>query len=847
MAYGSLLAGRILAPCCDWRAGLRRNGLLRCLCRLPLRLCLMQLALLFCLAPAHAAPPCQRPDVSQLSSQPLHMTPCLSILEDSSARLTLHEVHDQMPAGRFRDDIRRRGHFGISSSAWWLRLELRNNSAQTQQMMLELRYANLGLVSLYEGESTAGAEQFNSVHTGNTLPFTSRAWPNHHFIFPLKIAAHSEHTLYLRIAGADTLETPLWLWREAEFLQAEQQDYQWQGWYFGMQSALILYTLLLYLTLRDADFLWYAAAICAFTLSLAGLNGIGNQYLWPNAGPAAQGLTLMFGAITTAIQGQFMRRILNTRENMPLADRIIRFLIWLQPVWLPLIWFAFAASLPFILLNHVVCACAVLGVSIYACRLGQKNARYFVFSYALVAAAVVLTTLRSFNFLPSNFFTTHALQASTAILALANAYALIARFNGLMAAKAQAQKEALAAQEELVRNLRDAEREQEARVQQRTNELLASHSALSNTNSQLNAAYESAESSRQQAEKARQIATRSLNELRAAQKQVVQSEKLAALGQLIAGVAHEINTPIGAVKASGKNIADALEDVMHKFPPMMRILEAHNLNLFLHLLRGERGPLLSTREERSRVRQLSQELEQAGISDARRKAGILAQLDPNLRVQEILPLLQHPDSELILTVANHLATIINSTSNINSAVERVTKIIFALRTFSSGEKQGEWSSMHLKDGIETVLMIYQSQIKQGVELVREYENIPPLYCIPDQLNQVWTNLIHNALQAMQNHGVLCIRIAQEGAEALVEISDSGCGMSQAVIERIFEPFFTTKAPGEGSGLGLDIVSRIIKRHRGRIQVQSEPDVGSTFFVYLPYLQQIPEDDEEHPS
>jgi signal transduction histidine kinase len=140
----------------------------------------------------------------------------------------------------------------------------------------------------------------------------------------------------------------------------------------------------------------------------------------------------------------------------------------------------------------------------------------------------------------------------------------------------------------------------------------------------------------------------------------------------------------------------------------------------------------------------------------------------------------------------------------------------------------------LSEGLETVLTIYQAQTKHGIEIVRNYEDLPDLSCLPDELVQVWTNLIHNALQAMDHHGTLTLTIRRQDNDAVVSVGDSGCGIPEDIRGKIFDVFFTTKPTGVGSGLGLDIVKKIIEKHQGRIDVQSEVGVGTTFSVYLPY-------------
>ena len=185
-----------------------------------------------------------------------------------------------------------------------------------------------------------------------------------------------------------------------------------------------------------------------------------------------------------------------------------------------------------------------------------------------------------------------------------------------------------------------------------------------------------------------------------------------------------------------------------------------------------------------------------------------------------------------------IATITTNADNINTAVDRVAKIIFALKSFSRIGSDQAWIEADLRDGLETVLTIYQNQIKQGTELVRNYEAVPPILCLPDELNQVWTNLIHNALQAMNHTGTLTLSLKHVGDNAVVLISDTGCGIPEEIRSKIFDAFFTTKAAGEGSGLGLDIVRKIIEKHGGKIDIDSEVGRGTTFSVSLPIVRTL---------
>lgn len=346
-------------------------------------------------------------------------------------------------------------------------------------------------------------------------------------------------------------------------------------------------------------------------------------------------------------------------------------------------------------------------------------------------------------------------------------------------------------------------------VQQRTQELRASHHALETT----------------------------LGDLKVTQSQLVQSEKMASLGQLVASVAHEINTPIGAIKSSGQSIAVALDQALRELPTLLRDLDMADAQPFQALLSLLKRPsaYLSSREERATIRQLSEALEAMGVADARHVAGMLVQcrvLPDDLPT--IAPLLHSARVGPMLDAAFNLAVVLNSAANINVAVEGVARIVFALKSFSRVGERAEPVMADLRENLDMVLTLYSNKFKHGVELLRHIEPIRSLRCFPDELAQVWTNLIHNALQAMAQKGVLTVRLSERDGCACVEIGDTGCGIAPDIRERIFEPFFTTKAAGEGSGLGLDIVKNIVAKHAGRIEVESVVGQGSLFRVLLPF-------------
>ncbi|MBH9551436.1 two-component regulator propeller domain-containing protein [Inhella gelatinilytica] len=330
----------------------------------------------------------------------------------------------------------------------------------------------------------------------------------------------------------------------------------------------------------------------------------------------------------------------------------------------------------------------------------------------------------------------------------------------------------------------------------------------------------------------------SLRRLMQAQSRLVQSEKMASLGQLVASVAHEINTPIGAIKSSGAHIHSALTTALAALPALIRTLDDDNLRRFFGLVeaRQQHRGMRSSREERAVVRQLTRTLTQHGLPDPDHTAQLLVDLQAESCLDEALPLLRLPQGPRVIALAHSLGTVISGTDNINVAIERVSKIVFALKTFSRSSSDGALEFSDVAAQLGTVLTLYQSVMRHGVELVQHVETVPPLWCQADALNQVWTNLIHNALQAMHHRGTLTLTLRQHGDELQVTVQDTGSGIPPDILPRIFEPFFTTRPSGEGSGLGLDIVRQIVAAHDGRIEVQSTVGVGTVFTVHLPLRQ-----------
>lgn len=331
--------------------------------------------------------------------------------------------------------------------------------------------------------------------------------------------------------------------------------------------------------------------------------------------------------------------------------------------------------------------------------------------------------------------------------------------------------------------------------------------------------------------------TRSLEQVKKTQNLLLQSEKLAALGQLSAGIAHEINTPFGAIKSISNESIVLSRELLNSFYTLCHQFDQKEVDRLIEFISkyNSKEGYLSTAEQRAYRKALENELAVYSVPNSRILAEKLVQIQIYSIPSELEDLLKRYPNEVI-EVLHRILMIRRNNESILAAVDKASRIVTALKMYLHSSEEGKMTRFNLLNSINTVLTIYSNQLKQGVETHLTIPEDIDLYGYEDQINQVWTNIIVNACQAMQFNGKLTIASVVNGNIVCVAITDSGGGIDPALGNKIFDAFFSTKKIGEGSGLGLDIVKRIIEKHRGRIYYKSEPTNGTTFFVELPLDQ-----------
>jgi signal transduction histidine kinase len=343
-------------------------------------------------------------------------------------------------------------------------------------------------------------------------------------------------------------------------------------------------------------------------------------------------------------------------------------------------------------------------------------------------------------------------------------------------------------------------------------------------------------------QQANQTLQATLVELKNTQQQLIQAAKLATLGSLIASVAHEMNSPLGAIRSAADNLSSVLQADIMGLPEFLLTLTPDHREMFLTLLEQAilaQSQLLetSTRQQRQLRRDLLTHLKATNIDDAETLADTLVDLGISDQIDRFAPLMQSDRRQEILEAAYNLSSSRRSLDTIGAATESAEKVIGALRSYIQRETQRERLAIDLVVSIDRTLTLYRNAFKRGIQLVREYpENLPLVSGYAEDLNQIWNNLVSNALGSMIDRGILTVRILAQAhagiAGVQIEVEDTGPGIPEALQPHLFEPFVTGKVQGEGLGLGLNIAYNAVQNHQGLIQFTTKPG-QTTMVVWLP--------------
>ncbi|MFT6922318.1 MAG: signal transduction histidine kinase [Crocinitomicaceae bacterium] len=671
------------------------------------------------------------------------------LLEDEKSSMTIEDV---INSGKFIKSKVHVPNMGVTESSFWLKIPIKNGTNE-EDLILMLEQPFIDLVELYSPMPNGA---YKETTLGEHQNFSNRKYHDPNYLFDIHIAKGESRTFYMKVSGKEQIQLPLSIGPKKLIFEKRKNSDLLSGIYFGMIIVMMLYNLFIYFTTRDNSYLYYVVYIVLIGLTQTSLQGYPFQYLWPNLPWMSEHSLFIFPSLVGVSALVFMRNFLQVKKTLPKLDKLMPvFHIVYAACIILAIGGNYKLSYNIIEINAMVVSVYMLTVTIVIVRRGYRPGRYFLIAWSTFLLGVIIFVMKDQGVLPYNGFTRYTMHIGSALEVILLSFALADRINILKAEKEESQAKLLGSSLENERIIREQNTILEEKVKARTLE-------LEQSNVELNETY---------------------NDLKQTQSKLVESEKMASLGQLTAGIAHEINNPINFVTA---NVAPLKRDIKD----LLELIDKYE----------SLDPKKDIDEQLAVIRTLAEELE--------------------------IDFLKTEIDELI--------------SGIGEGAERTAEIVKGLRNFSRLD-EGDLKFANVNDGIESTIRILDNEIHDNQTIVmRELGELDAIECYPGKLNQLFMNLLTNSIQAIKSkkdiEGVIEIKSVQKEQAIEIRFKDNGMGMSEETKNKIFEPFFTTKDVGEGTGLGLSIAYSIVEMHNGTIKVESELGHSTEFIIQLPLKQ-----------
>ncbi len=646
---------------------------------------------------------------------------------------------------------------GFAENSIWFSFTVTNKSSNGN-LFLEIAYPILDEIELFK---SVGNGKFSKQTLGEKTGFKDRKYKYPNYIFDINIPKDSTTQYFLRVKSDEQLILPIYVSSPQELWYNVNTESLINGIYFGIVLIMFFYNLFVFSSVKDNSYLYYVVYLIFVGFTQLSIQGYTYQYFWPNNPGFAALSSIIFASLSGIGAVLVTQSFLQTKQNTP------KFHVFLNS---QIVIFSIAFLLTVFNLKHTGFMVMQLGTTIttlsilvISCHLMLKKyapATFFFFAWSVLVCGAVIFLLKDYGILPYNTLTSYSMQIASAIEMALLSFGLANRINILKKEKEASQAKALEIAKENELIIREQNIILEQKVDERTAELQEAYEELSVT----------------------------LEDLKQTQTQLVSAEKMASLGQLTAGIAHEINNPINFVSS---NVSPLHRDV----------------DMLIETIEHFEALSLSNKPK--------EEIE-----------------------REIEDYKEELDYDYLKIEISHLL------KGIKEGAGRTAEIVKGLRIFSRIDED-DLKSANIAEGLDSTLVIMNSLIISGnITVEKNYESIPPVECYPGKLNQVFLNIISNAIHAInkrhENNGNGKLKVSVKGAKETVSITitDNGSGMNEATLNKIFDPFFTTKDVGEGTGLGMSIVYNTIKKHNGEINIKSTINEGTEIEVIIPVIHEI---------
>lgn len=649
---------------------------------------------------------------------------------------------------------------GFNKNDIWIKFSVSNQSIN-ENVVLTIKAPILDYVTLYIPYFDGIYDAYSMKKSGNNIALKNREnKESPDIVFNLDLLPEQTKTYYLKISSQEQIILPIYLNSINELNKQQKQDALFIGLFIGVMSIMTIYNLFLFFAIKSKSYLYYVIYVICFTITQLGMEGYTDFYLWPNSTFLTNYITNLFACFSAIAALIFASDFLRLRLLSPNLLIYIRILILVFSVAILLIIFN-VNNYGFILMQicTFISSFLLLIIAIYSYKKGNPMAIYFLFGWSLFLCGVIIYLLKDFNVIPYNNFIRYAVKFGACLEVALLSLGLAHRINVL---KSERDKSKLIALNIAKKNEEIIKRQNqllEEKVAERTNEL-----------QEINISLE-----------------RSITDLKQTQKKLIASEKMASLGQLIAGIAHEINNPVNFISS---NLMPIQRDIFD----------------FYKIIKGAETIIYESQNEQM-------------IADFK---FIKDKFEFEYIKEELLVLVR----------------------GLKEGSDRTTEIVKGLLSFAR-EDAKELRYFNVNNLINSTLILLKSNTKE-INIVKNYENIPELLCYPGKLSQVFLNILTNAVHAIyqklndptiekENNfaGQIDITTYLLNETICIEFTDNGCGIPEDVQKKMFDPFFTTKDVGVGTGLGMFVVFNIVQSHNGDIIVDSIPNVGTTIVIKIP--------------
>jgi len=636
--------------------------------------------------------------------------------------------------------------FGINNDVVWLKYVVENNSEKEGKYF----YINNSSLDSLELFVVSENEILESYVGGRLVDFYSKPILSKSIIFDINLPIGKTSEIFLKVKSVNKKIITSTITNRNYLENLINRENILFGIFTGVIVGLFFYNLFLFFSVRDKLYLIYVIHTVLVWFAQSSILGFTQEIFWPNVVWLNLRSGVIFSSLVSIVGIWFLRVFLSTDKFIPKLDKGFYFIYLVYAfILVNAFFFSITVSYQTLLVTQSIVVLYVLLAAFAVQKQGYRPARYYLLAWSVFMLGIFLFVLSEMGIIPTNDLTAYIMPLGSALEVVLLSFALADKINILKKEKEKEQAERLRVLKENEQLIREQNTMLEEKVRIRTDELEQALRNLQNTQSQL-----------------------------------VSQEKMASLGQLTAGIAHEINNPINFVSS---NITPLKRDIAD----IMEVIEFYR----------ETGMNEFKEESKKKAKDLEEELELDYVLD---------EVDQLLKGME-------------------------------EGAKRTVEIVKGLRLFSRVDEQ-DVKKVDIHDGINSTIILLNSSIPGKIRIVRDFAELPMVECLAGKINQVFMNIINNAVHALSDHidtvkdPKIEIRTKSLGDHVVVEIEGNGPGMPDHVKQRIFEPFFTTKAVGKGTGLGLSIVYSIIENHKGTLEVNSEVGQGTTFIITLPIYQ-----------